>query len=164
MLAGADGSRRVSQGLGIPCDLRRTHGRGSFWGRGGWSGCCCLKAVAENRPEMVTKVLRRVARRLRLGPGDAGPGDAAGQAWGQVPAHRRPSPPTWSSRPVGTHGPAGLPDLAWKSLSSAPGGCLSTAWRPWGRLGTLWCLCVGKETGVGGPGSEGSRTWNPSAF
>lgn len=91
--------------------------------------------------------------------------------WGCCRASMEPGPcsqkadsPRRSSRPVGTHGPAGLPDLAWKGLSSVPGGCLSTAWRPWGRLGTLWCLCAGEETGAGGPGSKGGRTWNPSAF
>lgn len=49
---------------------------------------------------------------------------------------------------MGAHGPAGLPGLAWKSLSRAPGGCISTGWGPWGHLGAL--LCLGEEAGAGG--------------
>jgi len=102
---------------------------------------------------------REQTRDGHRGPREGGQAaeDAAQQLWGQAPAHRRlragvTEPPTWSSRrPVGTHGPAGLPDLAWKSLSSVPGRCLSTGWRPRGHLGTL-CVSVPVRRQAGGGG------------
>lgn len=105
---------------------------------------------------------REQTRNGHRGPVEDGQaaGDTAGQPWGQAPAYRRLSagvvePPTRSSRrPAGAHGPAGLPGLAWKSLSRAPGGCMSTGWGPWGHLGTL--LCLGEETGAGGQAARGA--------
>ena len=112
---------------------------------------------------------REQTRDGHRGPREGGQAaeDAAQQLWGQAPAHRRlragvTEPPTWSSRrPVGTHGPAGLPDLAWKSLSSVPGRCLSTGWRPRGHLGTL-CVSVPVRRQAGGGGqAEGEQNPEP---